>query len=163
MRLLGDSSKFHIAGTGLHCPWLPSAPLGAGVMIISCGSHSPPVLAEPALQSLPLSSIPGCRIIVIIFRGGKKPLVHTASSQVFARFSPSYQEFSRCFCPVQAPSVQTETLVSKVWPGRGCSSCSQPAFPTMASFWGWRAASFSISDVLKPPHPYLPLHPAPPS
>lgn len=96
MQLLGDSSKFHIAGTGLHCPWLPSAPLGAGVMIISCGSHSPPILAESALKSLPPSSIPGYKIIVIIFRGGKTLSAYCFFSglcQVFAFLSGALTVF----------------------------------------------------------------------
>lgn len=107
------------------------------------------------------SSLPGCRIIVIIFRGGKKPLVHIVSSQVFARFSPSCQELSGCFCPVRAPSVHIETLVSKVWPDRGCGSRSQPVFPSMASFWEWRAAS-PLPLMYWNSHLHPPLHPAPP-
>lgn len=122
MQLLGNSSKFHIACTGLHCLWLPSAPPGAGVMIISCGSHSPPVFTESALQSLqpfhfvlPLFSVPGYRIIVNIFWGGKNLSERCWRPLFLLRPLPGFGLSTRSS---QGVSVQTGTIISEVCPGR---------------------------------------------
>lgn len=105
------------------------------------------------------SSVPGCRIIVIIFRGGKKPLVHIVSSQVFAGFRLPVRSSQGVSAQCRHRLSKLRPLFQKYGQAEGVVLALNLFFlPWLLSGNGGQLHPLPL--MYWNPHP--PLHPAPP-